>query len=321
MLIIFKDTFFQNLKPLFLDPVFDLVSQTTFPDFNNLHVTIPEVGEVTFSIQGLTIPIIELQNTKEESLIELKDDSVKFNIKGMNLRVQFVYSYVSDPPLFADYGEFELDMQNLNFVSEVKTSYEQEGYLNVTIMEFQFDVDPILVDLDGMSETSDLITRVLTTFVNWVTDRLMSIQRYQKLRNFWQLNRFVNSLIQIIPDEIDLPFSNTYVQGGIAGNFRIINHENRHKFLVVPMDLSYHNTEHPLGEENERVFMDSLSLDSTNLEQDQLTVYLSEYLLNSFFNVAFYLGFLSGEVPIDIDTTILDAALLNQLSKNGYEQD
>ena len=105
-------------------------------------------------------------------------------MKGLNLRVQFVYSYISDPPLFADYGEFELDIQNLNYVAEIKTEFEPDGYLNMTILEFQFDVDPILVDMDGMSETSDLATRLLTHAVNLATDRLMSIQKYQKLRNF-----------------------------------------------------------------------------------------------------------------------------------------
>ena len=80
------------------------------------------------------------------------------------------------------------------------------------------------------------------------------------------------------------------------------------------MDISYENSEHPLHEMNDRVFIDSLSLEAADLDQDQVTIYMSEYLLNSFFNVAFYLGLLSGEVPLDIDTTILDAALLNQLS-------
>ena len=60
MLIIFKDTFFQNLKPLFLDPMFDLLTQTTFPDFNNMQVNVPEMGLITFSVKGLTVPVLEL---------------------------------------------------------------------------------------------------------------------------------------------------------------------------------------------------------------------------------------------------------------------
>ena len=52
-----------------------------------------------------------------------------------------------------------------------------------------------------------------------------------------------------------------------------------------------------------------------------MTILISEYYVDSLLNVAFYQKFLSAEIPIELDTTILDAALLNQLSMNGYEQD
>ena len=48
---------------------------------------------------------------------------------------------------------------------------------------------------------------------------------------------------------------------------------------------------------------------------------MSEYYIDTILNVAFNMNFLHAEIPIMFDTTVLDAALLNQLSKNGYQAD
>lgn len=52
-----------------------------------------------------------------------------------------------------------------------------------------------------------------------------------------------------------------------------------------------------------------------------MSLYVSDYYLNSVLDIAFYHDVLSVNVPyIDLDTTVLDAALRNQLSKYGYEK-
>ena len=51
---------------------------------------------------------------------------------------------------------------------------------------------------------------------------------------------------------------------------------------------------------------------------------MTDYFIDSVLNVSFYFGILSVNVPkelFEIDTTVLDAALLGQMSKNGYNSE
>lgn len=52
-----------------------------------------------------------------------------------------------------------------------------------------------------------------------------------------------------------------------------------------------------------------------------MIIFVSEYYMNCLSVVAFYMNILSRELPIDIDTTILNTALLGQLDDYGYEPD
>jgi hypothetical protein len=52
-----------------------------------------------------------------------------------------------------------------------------------------------------------------------------------------------------------------------------------------------------------------------------MIIFISEYYINSISLVAFYLNFLEKQLPIEIDTTILNTALLGQLDDYGYEPD
>ena len=52
-----------------------------------------------------------------------------------------------------------------------------------------------------------------------------------------------------------------------------------------------------------------------------MIIFVSEFYMNCLSVVAFYMDILSRELPIDIDTTILNTALLGQLDDYGYEPD
>ena len=52
-----------------------------------------------------------------------------------------------------------------------------------------------------------------------------------------------------------------------------------------------------------------------------MIVFISEYYMNSLSVVAFYLNLMEKELPIEIDTTVLNAALMGQLDAYGYEPD
>ena len=74
---------------------------------------------------------------------------------------------------------------------------------------------------------------------------------------------------------------------------------------MLPLDLSLHDSKHPMEHNNTVVFPSD-----PVLEDYEMIIYISEYYINSLTIVAFYLDFLKQEVPMDLDTTILNTALL-----------
>jgi len=77
--------------------------------------------------------------------------------------------------------------------------------------------------------------------------------------------------------------------------------------MVFPFDLSFDDTLHPAKLLNDVQLPDLKSLHKNS----QMTLLITQYFINSLLNVAFYSNLLSVRIPIDLDTTILDAALLN----------
>ena len=73
----------------------------------------------------------------------------------------------------------------------------------------------------------------------------------------------------------------------------------------MPLDLSLHDRQHPMEHNNTVIFPSDPILDNY-----EMIIYISEYYINSLTIVAFYLNFLKQEVPMDLDTTILNTALL-----------
>jgi hypothetical protein len=82
--------------------------------------------------------------------------------------------------------------------------------------------DPITIDFDGMSDTSDFLSRFLTSIFNTVRERAISLSKYSGRNGFWKLNILLNTVLELIPDEIDILDTNVYLQGGLSNNFYTI---------------------------------------------------------------------------------------------------
>ena len=50
-----------------------------------------------------------------------------------------------------------------------------------------------------------------------------------------QITNLVNSVIEIIPDEKDIPGTPLYVEGGISDNFKISKKDD---YLMLPLSVS-----------------------------------------------------------------------------------
>lgn len=88
---------------------------------------------------------------------------------------------------------------------------DKSKVLQVNVRNFEFYADPVLVWIDGVSDTSEYASMWATHAINFARERLISILKFQKITNFTQLNEFLNFLLGLIPDEIDIPHSDWYI--------------------------------------------------------------------------------------------------------------
>ena len=75
-----------------------------------------------------------------------------FEAKDFNQRIILDYEFITDPPILADIGTFELDIQNVDLKAEMFFLFD--GILNVQITSLDVFLDPIFIDFDGMSDFS-----------------------------------------------------------------------------------------------------------------------------------------------------------------------
>ena len=124
--------------------------------------------------------------------------------KEMNFRLQSDYHMISDPPLIADIGQFEIDFQNIDVDIKVRTRFE-EGVLGMDLNYLDMNMDPISIIFDGMSDSSEILTNNLNFVANVVRDRFISISKYKGLRReFQRINQILNVVLSLIPDEFSI---------------------------------------------------------------------------------------------------------------------
>lgn len=130
MLVLLEESFFNQVQALVVEPAFDLLRQTTFEDIED--IVIPVGGEgasITVSLFEIKLPVLKVDTDTSYQMVRLSDESIQLSIRGFSGRLQMAYRYLSDPPLLADIGEIEVDIQNLDLLLEVQTFTDEDGLL------------------------------------------------------------------------------------------------------------------------------------------------------------------------------------------------
>ena len=165
--------------------------------------------------------------------MELFDDRMVFAFKNFTGNLGFSYMYISDPPIFADIGDFQLSIDNTTFNVDFNSNFV-DGILDVKLNELFLGVEPFDVAFDGVSDISDVASRFLTYVGNVLRGRLVSIVAYTGPE---RINPLINKIIELIPDEINIPTTQLYIEGGISDDFKI----TEHGYLEVPLDVTLQN--------------------------------------------------------------------------------
>ena len=83
-----------------------------------------EYGTLGFNLTNIRFPIQEMSISSDQRMVTLTDQGAIVNLHDYNSRILFDYEYCSTPTFFADTGEFELDLQNLSLMLDLKSNYQ-----------------------------------------------------------------------------------------------------------------------------------------------------------------------------------------------------
>ena len=90
---------------------------------------------------------------------------------------------------------------------------------NLTLIDTSIDVEPFALDFDGISDISDVATRLVNFMGNVLRSRVVSLSKYEPA--IYKFNHLFNQLMTILPDELDIPGTDLYLQGGVSDNLRL----------------------------------------------------------------------------------------------------
>jgi hypothetical protein len=185
---------------------------------------------VKFNITDLRFSGFSLD--KDQKLMDLiGNDEAMFAFKDFKGAIKCNYMFVTDPPLLADIGSVHFENYNTTFMIHGVTSFNDKNF-ELDVLNISLDMEPFVLHFDGISDTSDVISRFITFAGNILRDRLQSMSHYD--RALPKLNNLVNGVIDIIPDELHIPGSDLYLEGGLSRNFKI----KKDTYIMLPLDLS-----------------------------------------------------------------------------------
>lgn len=160
------------------------------------------------------------------------------SMRNLQGRIAVDYMFITDPPVFGDIGTFHIDLNNMTFSIQAHTSFEEKVF-SLLLEKLSLDFAPWVLKMDGISDTSDVISSFGTFFLNTLGNRLSSMSRYYKFLP--KVQALVNGLIDMIPDEIDIPKTNLFIEGGLSNEFNIV----KNSLIEIPLDVSLQNKDFP----------------------------------------------------------------------------
>ena len=95
-----------------------------------------------------------MQLDATQQLVKLYDDRLVFGVKNFTANGGFSYMYVSDPPIFADIGDFDMDIGNTTFILDFDQSFGEDGVMDIIINNLELFIAPWRAQFDGISDMS-----------------------------------------------------------------------------------------------------------------------------------------------------------------------
>lgn len=157
-----------------------------------------------YELDNLKIAYASIDPTPSLVTINDKIKGVTMAFSNLNLELQGDYSYVSDPPIFADIGEANVRFGNTSLSTAVISDWHRGSNDNSFTLDFsETHIDSAaepFVDFDGISDFSEVVTNVINTVAAVVRNRVDSFINGGDLYGVdSKFSEIVNKVIAMIP--------------------------------------------------------------------------------------------------------------------------
>lgn len=213
-----------------MNQLFRKIENFTFPELHDKNISIPGLISVRMNLTDLKFHNLSIDSSQKLMNLVGKDEFI-LTIKDFKGLIRANYMYITDPPLLADIGSIHFEAYNTTFLLNGTTDFE-DGLIYFDLNNVSLWLEPFVLHFDGISDTSDVISRLLTFGGNVIGDRLQSMSHYEPA--IVKLNNLVNTIVGMIPDEFDIPGTNLYLEGGIQDEFTI----KKNAYIELPLDIS-----------------------------------------------------------------------------------
>lgn len=152
-------------------------------------------------------------------MVTLLDDEFIVDFNGFTLNFTLIYTYISDPPIFADIGASNMIINDMDLYMDASPILINNT-LNIAIDSLNISLDALSFELDGISDISIVMTDFLNTTLNIVFNRLKSIINYKLKSNFEPL---LNEFFHLIPNRFPIPGTDLEAVINLYTNLTISN--------------------------------------------------------------------------------------------------
>ena len=244
--------FFDNLSQNFIPPLLGNLTYFTIPGPNAVKEKI--IGDIklfdedlVFDYELWNLKVVSASLDPEPSIVQINYGDVTLGGNNLSINLTADYSYISDPPIFADMGSAFIFLPNATFNTTI-SSYRAVLPSDKGGHEFTLDFKDTYLDypnepftkFDGISDFSEVLSNTVNTGAAVVKNRLKSmINGGDQYPIDAKVEEVINKVLSWIPAEIDLG-NDLYIDGLLYSN--IVTNQDE---LIIPLRTMLRSDDFP----------------------------------------------------------------------------
>lgn len=135
-------------------------------------------------------------DTSEKLVILGENNSVTLNLKNFKGEMNASYMYITEPPLLADVGDFNWQFNDTSLKVGGILYLDDDYVPQVSIEDLDLYALPFEIQLDGVSDLSEVVSSLVTFAGNVARNRIISVSHYLEQRNSTWLQNLLNTVLK-----------------------------------------------------------------------------------------------------------------------------